>query len=145
MLGAILAKRKIAKAFDAIGRHDTDAVLRMFHGDGVFEFPGDTVLGGCFKGQEAIRVWFERWFDRMPGIRFTLRHISVENIFAVGATNVVHVEWDLDETDRAGHPYHLTGVTAFDVVGGKARWVKDYIFDQNLLASIWPHKHQTVG
>jgi SnoaL-like domain len=98
------------------------------------------VLGGRFKGRDSIRAWLQRWFNRMPAIRFTLRHVSVENIFAVGASNVVHVEWELDETDQEGRSYYLTGVTAFEVVGGKAKRVKDYIFDQNTIAQIWPSK-----
>lgn len=145
MLGAILAKRAVAKAFDAIDRHDTLAVVGMFREDGTFEFPGHSALSGCFKGQEAIQAWFERWFQRMPQIHFTLRHISVEDIFALSGTNTVHVEWDLDEADQAGRRYHITGVTAFDVVGGKARSVKDYIFDQDLVTSIWPRTTEAVA
>jgi len=145
MLGAVLAKREIAKGFAAISRHDLDTVVGMFHEDGVFEFPGHTVLGGRFQGKEEIRAWFRRWFDRMPEIRFTLRHVSVDRIFAFGATNAVHAEWDLDETDQEGRTYHLTGVTAFEVQGGKARRVKDYIFEQDLLGSISPPKAESAG
>ena len=138
MLGAVLAKREIRKAFEALNRQDLKTVMSMFTDDGVFEFPTDTVLGGRHEGPEAIRAWFERWFDRMPEIHFTVNHISVDNIFAVGATNVAHAEWDLEETDREGNTYRLTGVTAFQVEGGKARHIKDYIFDQDLLSEIWP-------
>lgn len=137
MIGAILAKRAVAQGFEAIGRHDLDAVVGMFHDRGVFEFPTDTVLGGKQKGHDEIRAWFERWFERMPSIAFTLRHVSVENVFAMGGTNVVHAEWDLDETDAEGRSYHLTGVTALELEGGKARRVKDYIFDQDVIAAIW--------
>ncbi len=140
MLGAILAQRAVRNAFDAIGRHDVEALVAMFDEDGVFEFPGNTVVAGQFRGKEVIRAWFQRFFDRMPVIQFTLRHVSVANIFALGATNVLHVEWSVKETDREGHSYQLTGVTAFDVGGGKARKVRDYIFDQDVLASIWPSK-----
>jgi len=140
MLGAVLAKREVRKGFDAINRHDLDSLTAMFAEDGVFEFPGDTMLAGRHDNPEAIRAWFKRWFDRMPEIQFTLRHVSVENIFAMGATNVVHAEWDLDETDTDGNSYHVTGVTAFDIKGGKARLIKDYIFDQDVLSRIWPHQ-----
>jgi ketosteroid isomerase-like protein len=140
MLGAILAKREVAKGYEAIGRHDLDTLMAMFHDDAVFEFPTGTVLGGSFRGHEEIREWFERWFDAMPQISFTLRHVSVENIFAMGPTNVLHVEWDLDETDTAGRRYHLTGVGAFEIEGGKARRVKDYIFDQGVVEQVWPSR-----
>ena len=138
MLGALLAKREVRKGFDALNRHDLDTLLAMFHHDGVFEFPSDTIVGGRYQGREAIRAWFERWYERLPESRFTLRHISVENIFALGATNVAHAEWEDEETDEEGRTYHMTGVTSFEVEGGKARLVKDYIFDQEVLAEIWP-------
>jgi ketosteroid isomerase-like protein len=144
MLGAILAKREARKAFDALIRHDLDALMGAFHEDGVFEFPGETVLGGSFHGKQEIRGWFEHWWERMPVTRFTLRHVSVENIFALGGTNTVSVEWDLDERDTEGHSYSLTGITRLEVVGGKARHVKDYIFDQHVLEGIWPKKTTTV-
>jgi ketosteroid isomerase-like protein len=140
MLGAILAKREVRKGFDAINRHDLDTLMGMFDEGGVFEFPGDTVLAGRHDSPETIRAWFKRWFDRMPEIHFTLRHVSVENIFAMGATNVVHAEWDLDETDTDGNSYHVTGVTSFDIKGGKATLIKEYIFDQDVLSRIWPHQ-----
>ena len=140
MLGAILAKREIVKGYERIGRHDLDAVVGMFHDDGLFEFPGETVMGGRFEGKDEIRDWFSRWFDRMPEIEFTLRHVSVEDIFAMGPSNSVLVEWDLDETDHQGASHHLTGVTAFEIEGGKARRVKDYVFDQDVLAEVWSSK-----
>jgi ketosteroid isomerase-like protein len=140
MLGAVLAKRAVARGFAAIDRRDLDTILGMSHEDSIFEFPGRTVMGGRFQGREEIGAWYQRWFDRMPQIHFTLRHVSVDRIFALGATNAVHVEWDLDETDREGHAYHLTGVTAMEVEGGKVRRSKEYVFEQDLLASIWPPK-----
>ncbi len=140
MLGAVLAKREVRKGFDAINRRDLDALLNMFADDGAFEFPTDTVLGGRHQGSEAIRAWFEYWFDRLPEIHFTVRHVSVDNIFAMGATNTVHAEWDLEVTNTEGNSYHLSGVTAFHVEGGKAKLVKDYIFDQDVLSAIWPRK-----
>lgn len=145
MLGAILARREVVKGFERIGRHDLDAVMHMFHDDGVFDFPGDTVMGGRFEGKDEIRAWFSRWFERMPEISFTLCHISVENIVAMGSSNVVHVEWAVDETDREGTSYHVTGVTAFEIEGGKARRVKDYIFDQDVLAEAWPSRETTTS
>jgi ketosteroid isomerase-like protein len=137
MLGAVLAKREITKGFVAMGRHDVDAIVAMYEDDAVLEFPTRTVMGGRFQGRDAIRAWFERWFDRMPQIRFTLRHVSVEDILALGATNALLVEWDLDETDRDGREWHLSGATSIEVVGGKVRRSKEYIFDQDVVEQVW--------
>jgi ketosteroid isomerase-like protein len=145
MLGALFAKREVRKGFKAMMRHDADKLMGMIHDDGVLEFPGSTVLAGRYEGKEAFRAWFERWFERMPEIRFTLNHVSVEKIFALGATNTLYVEWDLEERDHDGNSYQLSGVTAFDVVGGKAKRVKEYIFDPTVLEARWPEKGADVG
>lgn len=138
VIGAVLAKREVRKGFEAINRHDLDALLGMFSVDSVWEFPAGTVLGGRHEGTDAVREWFGYWFERMPEIHFTLSHVAVENIFAMGSTNVVYVEWDLDETDTDGTPHHLTGITAFDIVHGKVKRGKDYIFEQEVLAAMYP-------
>lgn len=145
MIGAILIKRAVREGYAAVSRQDLDAVVELFHEDAVFEFPGETIKSGRFEGRAAIREWFASWFEMMPVTRFTLRHISVEDIFAITDSNVVHVEWDLEEADRDGNRYHLTGVTAFAIEGGKARHAKDYIFDQPLLAKILPPKAVATG
>jgi ketosteroid isomerase-like protein len=145
MLGAILAKREVRKGFDAINRHDLETVLSMFTDDAAFVFPTGTVVGGRHEGPEARRAWFTQWFDRMPEIHFTLRHVTVDNIFAMGATNVVHAEWDLDEADQEGNTYHVTGVTAFQIEGGKAKLIKDYIFDQDIVSAVWPRKEDATS
>jgi ketosteroid isomerase-like protein len=140
MIGAILTKRAVRHGYATVNRQDPDAVAALFHEDAVLEFPGETVKSGRFEGREAIREWFANWFEMMPVTRFTLRHISVEDIFAITNSNVVHVEWDLEEADRDGHRYRLTGVTAFAIERGMARAAKDYIFDQPVLARILPPK-----
>lgn len=141
MIGAVLAKRAGHEAFAAINRRDLEAIVGMFAADGVFEFPGHSAMAGRFSGKEAIRSWFERWFQEMQP-HFTLKHVSVERIFAFGATNTVHVEWELDEVNQAGERFHMTGVTALHARGGKAVLVHDYIPDQDVLERAWPvHAH----
>ena len=137
MIGAILIKRAVREGYAAVSRQDLDAVAELFHEDAVFEFPGETIKSGRFEGREAIHAWFANWFERMPVTRFTIRHISVENIFALTDSNVVHVEWEVMEVDRDDHPYRLTGVGALVIEHGKVRSAKDYIFDQPLLERIF--------
>lgn len=72
----------------------------------------------------------------MPEICITLRHISVAHPWPLSRSNVVHAEWELDETDREGHHHHLTGVSAIEVEGGKTRHLEDYILEQQQRAAI---------
>lgn len=140
MIGAFITKHQVRKGFSAINRHDLDTLMGLFAESAVFEFPTGTVLGGRHQGEVAIRAWFARWFERMPKIQFTLTHVSLESPLTMGASNVAHAEWELNETDLEGNSYRLTGVTAFRVEGGKATYVKDYIFDQDVLEMIWGEK-----
>ncbi len=145
MIGAVLMQRAVRQGYATVNGRDPDAVAELFHEDAVFEFPGETVRSGRFEGREANREWFANWFETMPVTRFTVRHVSVENVWAVSNSNVVHVEWDLEEGDHDGHCSQLTGVTAFVVEGGKARSAKDYIIDQPLLAKIIAPKEAEAG
>lgn len=143
MIGALITKRQLRKSFSAINRHDLDTLMGLCAESAVFEFPTTTVLGGRYQGEDALRAWFARWFDRMPKIQYTLTHVLLERPLALGASNVAHVEWELDQTDLEGHSYRLTGVTVFRVEGGKAIYAKNYIFEQEVLDMIWGE--QTVG
>ena len=75
----------------------------------VWGVPARHLREGRFEGREAVRKWFSEWFERNPEIHFTIKHLSVEKTMAISGTNAVHAEWDLDETDREGNAYHLTG------------------------------------
>ncbi len=138
MIGAVLAKRAAAHGYVILTRQDLEAIADSFHEDAVWEYPGGTVLGGRFVGRPAIREWFRTYFELMPETRFTVRHTAVENIFALRLTNNSYVEYELDQVDRNGKHYHVTGVSAFHVEGVKIRHAKDYIFDQDVEATAYP-------
>ena len=122
MIGAVIAKRAVAQSYDAISRQDLDTLQGMFHEDAVLEFPGDTVMSGRFEGWEAIRGWFERWFKMSPETRFTPRHVLVENIFALGASNVevgfMSQNLLLAESALGLGGWPFGGFTAMMVLGG---------------------------
>lgn len=145
MIGAILLKRAADDGFAEANRHNIDALLERYHDDAVFEFPGETVISGLHVGLAAIRAFYEQWFEHMPETRFTVQHTAVEDIFALTGTNNGYVEWEVDQTDRKGKKYHATGITRFRVEGGKIRHAKDYIFDQDVVATAYPHKGDAVA
>lgn len=138
MIGALAVRREVRKVFEAMTRQDVDAILAAGSDDAVFEFPTDTILGGVFVGKDAIRSWYETKHARMVETTFTIRHLSVENIASMGTSNVVLVEWGLDETDADGNDYRLSGVTSLEIEGRKARRIKTYVYEQDLLNEIWP-------
>lgn len=145
MIFAMLVKRAAAQGYVTLNRRDLDAIAASFHEDAVWEYPGESVLGGRVVGRAAIREWFRRYFELMPESRFTVRHTAVEDIFALGLTNSSYVEYELDQVDRRGKHYHVTGVTAFHATRGKIRHAKDYVFDQDVEATAYPPKDTSVA
>ena len=105
-----------------------------FADDAVFDFPGQTDLSGQHVGKAAVRVFFQSMLDDHPEIRFTVRHVAVENIFSVTGTNTLLVEWDLDYTNRAGRMFHNSGVMSGSARDGKIVHLRDYLFDWIALA-----------
>ena len=134
MIGAVLAKKAARDAFAAMNRHDLDAFMGAWGDDPVFEFPKGSVLGGQHRGRKEVRAWFERWWDRFPSTTFTLRSVSVDNLFAVTGTNTIHMEWDQSETDRQDRSFQVSGVSALHARAGKVVHVRDYIFDPEVIA-----------
>ncbi len=137
MIGAIMAKRKIRSSFDCLNRRDLDAFMANWHEEGRLIHPGNLSISGEIEGKEAVREWFQRFLDRFPGLKFTLNNVCVQNIFALGGTNVVTVEWELVVTDEEGKEYRNSGVNVINLRGGKAVLVRDYIFDIELHRSAW--------
>lgn len=137
MIGAFLAMKAARDAFEAMNRHDLDAFMAAWGSNPTFEFPGGSVLGGTYQGRDQIRAWFQRWWDRFPTTTFTLRSVSVEDILAMSGNNTIHVEWELNETDREGRTIQVLGVTALQALGGKVEHVRDYIFNPEVIAEAW--------
>ncbi|HEY5159234.1 MAG TPA: hypothetical protein VII93_14830 [Anaerolineales bacterium] len=54
MIGALIVKRKVPAAFDAINQHDLDAFLKNYSDDAAFVYPGDIGPSGIYTGKEAI-------------------------------------------------------------------------------------------
>lgn len=129
MIGALIAKRNIAAAFDALNRHDLEAFLKDWRDDAIFIYPGDIAVSGTHSGKDAIRTWFQNMIDQYPTIAFTLKHIAVNNLFDLIGNNVIIVEWDIKVTNKDGYSAENSGITVVTTQSGKGVHVKDYIFN----------------
>ncbi len=129
MIGALVARRALAGAFDALNRHDLPAFMSAWRDDGVFVYPGDIKESGRFAGRSAVEGWFRHFFEQFPRIAFDVRDICVRNIFDLAGTNVIAVHWNLRLTNREGREGENSGVTVVSIARGKVYHVKDYIFD----------------
>ncbi len=129
MIGALVAKKAIAGAFEALNQHDLSEFMSAWRDDGVFIYPGEIPASGTFRGKSAVEGWFRDFFEQFPGIQFDVQDICVRNIFALTGTNVVAVHWSIHLTNRQGRVGENSGVTVINVKGGKVILVKDFIFD----------------
>lgn len=129
MIGALMARKALAGAFDALNRHDLPKFMGAWRDDGVFIYPGEIAESGTFRGKSAVEGWFRRFFEQFPEIRFDIQDICVRNILDLRGTNVVAVHWNLQLTNREGRVGQNSGVTVIRIEGGKVFLVKDFVFD----------------
>ncbi len=129
MIGAIMAKKAIAGAFEALNQHDLAKFMSAWRDDGVFIYPGEISESGTFEGKDAVEHWFRNFFDKYPKIQFDIQDICVRNIFALTGTNTVSVHWNIQLTNRDGRVGKNSGVTVINIKGGKVFLVRDFIFD----------------
>ncbi len=129
MIGAILARKAAASAFDALNRRDLEKFMSAWRDDGVFVYPGDIPASGTFQGKAAVEGWFRRFFEQFPTIHFEVRDVCVRNLLDFLGTNVVAVRWDIHLVNRERREGQNSGVTVICVERGKAVLAQDFIFD----------------
>jgi uncharacterized protein (TIGR02246 family) len=129
MIGALVARKALARAFDALNRHDLTSFMAAWRDDGVFVYPGEIPESGRFAGRTEVERWFRGFFEHFPKIRFELRAICVRNIFDLVGSNVVAVEWEIHLTNRDGREGGNAGVTVVTIEHGKVVLARDYISD----------------
>ena len=129
MIGALVARKAIAGAFDAMNRHELQKFMSAWREDGVFIYPGDIPESGTFQGKSAVEGWFRRFFEQFPRITFNIQDLCVRNIFDLSGSNVIAVHWNIELTNRKGRVGENSGVTVINIERGRVILVKDYIFD----------------
>jgi len=129
MIGAMIAKQKIASGYDALNNRDMEAFLAAWRDDCNFIYPGDLPISGKVVGKPAIEKWFQNFFDQFPKIKYTLNNVCVDNVFDFMGTNTVAVHWDSEYTNKDGKEFQNSGVSIIKIKFGKAESVKDYYFD----------------
>ena len=129
MIGAWVAKRRSPAVYEVMNRHALEAVLENWAEGATFVYPGDVAASGTYSGKEAIRVWFQRFFEQFPTIRFTVKHVAVADLFDMAGNNVVATHWEVYVTNRDGFDGHNSGMTVVSLRRGKAVHAQDFIFD----------------
>jgi ketosteroid isomerase-like protein len=121
MIGAIIAKRKVPAWFEAMNRHDLQALLSNYTDDTAMEYPGDVPgVSGTFTGIDALRAWYQRYFEQFPEIHYTLKHVAVTNLLDLVGNNVIAVQWVAQVVNREGLNLQTDGVSIVTARRGKA-------------------------
>ena len=104
---------------EAFNKHDIDAVMAAMTDDCVFENTSPFPDGTLWEGQDAVRAYWEKFFQGSPTAKF-----ETEDIFAVG--NRCTVRWVYTKT-KDGKPWHIRGVDVFRVRDGKVAEKLSYV------------------
>jgi len=129
MLGAILVKRAARQAFGVINSRDADKSVAGLSDNAVMDYPGTSALSGVYQGKDTIHQRMVKWFEMKDHVDFELRHVAVENIGSLSASNNVIIEWTQSTTSESGEPMTMDGVTRLTVKGGKVVELRDYLYD----------------
>jgi hypothetical protein len=129
MIGAILAKRGVIEAYDAMNRRDLPTIMADWEDDAVFTYPGDVIASGTFEGRGIIEAWFRRYFEQFPEVRFDVHDVCVRDIFDIVGNNVIIGHWNVQVANRGGQTGGWSGVSIFTLQRGKVLALKDIIFD----------------
>jgi ketosteroid isomerase-like protein len=143
-IGAVITKRTIRESFDILNGRDLAKFLTYWADNAVFYYPGELSVSGKIEGKRAITQWYEKFFDQFPTFHYDIKHICIENIFAMGGTNDIAVEAALTLVNREGKEFHTMVVVKIVAQKGKAVLVCKYIFDTQILREAWGEKTVAV-
>ncbi|MGJ3252227.1 MAG: nuclear transport factor 2 family protein, partial [Elainellaceae cyanobacterium] len=115
----MIAKRRVHEQFAARNRGDIDAFLDNWTDDTTYIFPGKSELSGTFHGMDEIHAWFKTFRNQFPDVHFEVKQIFVSNIWAIGASNQLAVQWNATLWDQQRNEYRNEGVTVVHIKDGK--------------------------
>lgn len=117
-------RRQIRRAYELINAGQFSDLVAQFAQDALFSFPGDHVLGGEFRGPEAVRAWFEEVRRLLPDFRLEPRRIVVEG----GPLHTRAATWfTASGTFPDGMPYRNEGVQLLELRRGRVQ--EDRLFE----------------
>jgi ketosteroid isomerase-like protein len=127
MIGAIIAKQAIKSGFDALNEGNLDKFMAAWSDNCIWIYPGKVTAGGRFTGKAEVIKWFKNFIQQFPQRKFTLNHIGIGNIFAMGGNNIVSAVWDLELTNKDGLKAYNAGVTVLKISGSKIVQGEDFL------------------
>lgn len=137
MIGTLIGRMMTRKAFEAFNRRDLDAFLSGWTEDGVFHYPGNLSVSGEKRGKAAIRDFFEMFFRKFPEMKLHVKRVYMKDIFALGPSNSVAVEFDAEGTRDDGYKSTNSYVTLLTIKGGKVVEGREFVYDYDRFREAW--------
>lgn len=103
----------------AFNAHDVNGIMDAMTDDCIFESTAPPPDGIRITGKQAVREYWENFFQHSPDA-----HFETEEIFADG--NRCVVRWIYRKT-KEGKPWHLRGIDMFRVRDGKIAEKLSYV------------------
>ncbi len=133
MLGALIAKSKVRKAFASISRGDVDTFVSVFTDDCLVNYP----TKGIIQGKEAVRGFYRHFVETFPKIEAFVRNVGVENIFDLVGTNVLFTHFEVFTTNRKGVTFKQEGMQLIKARGGRLTSLHYFFYDTEALHHAW--------
>lgn len=136
MIGALVLKLGLGRAWRAFNRRDLDYFDRYIADDIVYEVAGPPPLGGRFVGKKAWREANQRWMDAIPFFKVRVVHEALTNPLALGLTNTVMTEYELIEKTPDGRVLRQRCIDISELRRGRTVRERQYWFDVDGEAAI---------
>lgn len=137
MIGAIILKTMMGSGTDVMNERNVDKILEHWRDDAVMIYPGNMSVSGRTEGKENLRVFFTKFMEQFPELKFTIKETYIKNMFAIGFSNTIASEFEVIYTNKHGETFENKGVTVIKILRGKVAQIEDYYFDSEKLTRAW--------
>ena len=127
MIGALVAKRAIKSAFEALNEGNLDKFTKAWSKDFIFIYPGRVKAGGKFTGSVDARSWFENFIMQFPQRKFTINRVGVTNMFDMAGNNTIFAELNVELTNKSGYNCSNSGISMIRLKKGKVVSAEDFL------------------
>ncbi len=137
MVGAVILKTMMGSGTDVMNQRDVEKLLSHWSDNAVLIFPGSMSVSGRMEGKEAIKTFFNKYMEQFPELEFKVTNTYIKDIFAVGLSNTLAVEFECAVTNKDGETFENSGVSVIKVKRRKVVQIQDYYFDTEMLKKAW--------
>ena len=114
------AIRTVLRFNEALNRHDLAGMMSLMSEDCVFENTYPAPDGTVYRGKEAVRLFWQEFFQESPQAQF-----KIEDIFGFGHRCIMR--WRYSWVDEAGNEGHVRGVDLYQEKDGLIREKLSYV------------------